>query len=56
MRAAIERGELDAGRVKNHAKMVRELNRAELVEDMKMRRRRKLGLKREARRPRLARS
>ena len=52
VRAAIDRGELDPCRVKNHAKMVRELKRAELVDDMKARRRRKLGLERAGRRPR----
>jgi ribosome biogenesis GTPase len=44
VRATIERGELDPGRLKNHAKMVRELRREESVDDMKARRRRKLDL------------
>jgi hypothetical protein len=52
VRAAIERGALDVARVKNHAKMMRELRRAESVEDMKARRRRKLDLRRAGRRSR----
>ena len=46
VRAAIERGELDPKRVASHAKMVGELRRAESAQDMRERRRRKLGLKR----------
>ena len=46
VRAAIECGELDPKRLVSHAKMVDELRRAASVDEVRARRRRKLGLRR----------
>jgi ribosome biogenesis GTPase len=49
VRAAVERGDLDSERVRNHAKMLRELHRSEALDDIRVRRARKLTLKRQMR-------
>jgi ribosome biogenesis GTPase / thiamine phosphate phosphatase len=47
VRAAVARGDLDPARLKSHEKMVRELRRAEALDDIRSRRDRKLTLKRQ---------